>query len=91
MDEEKKVYSIVGTVTIGTDEYRDLIQAKFEAQRQADNLNSKWYEEYKKVLDLQKQVNALKAKIEKCEKFIKKNTKSEDDTISVIFSLFGEE
>ena len=25
MNEEKKTYSVVGTVTIGTDEYRDLI------------------------------------------------------------------
>lgn len=90
MDEEKK-YNIVGTVTIGTDEYRDLIQARFEAQRQADSLNNRWCDEYRKANDLQKQVNALKAKLEKCEKFIKKNTKSEDDTISVIFSLFGEE
>lgn len=90
MDEEKK-YSIVGTVTIGTDEYRDLLQEKFEAQKRADNLNSKWYDEYKRAQDLQKQVDALKAKIDKLESFIRKNTKSEGDTVSVVLSLFGEE
>ena len=51
MNEEKKTYSVVGTVTIGTDEYRDLIIEKFNAEREADRQRTEWYKEY---IDCQK-------------------------------------
>ena len=92
MDENKKEYSVVGTVTIGTDEYRDLLTEKFEAEKSKDEWYNKWYKEYTRANDLQKQVDALKAKIHKCEQFIKKNTVSiSEDGISVFMSMFGEE
>lgn len=32
MDDEKRNYSVIGTVSIGTDEYRDLIEAVKNAE-----------------------------------------------------------
>ena len=81
MDENKKEYSVLGTVTIGTDEYRDLITEKFEAVNARDEEHDRWYNQYKEAQKykeecetLKKQVEALTAKIKKCEKFIKNNT-----------------
>ena len=101
MDENKKEYSVVGTVTIGTDEYRDILKDKFEAEKtKAEKTkaeyNNKWYNEYQRANQLQEQVDALTAKIQK-EDIIRRCTKSsaenkeESAFISVIMSLFGEE
>lgn len=46
--EENKTYSIVGTVTIGTDEYRDLIEKVMAERAESERLRSKWYEESSK-------------------------------------------
>ena len=95
--DERKEYSVVGTVTIGTDEYRDLLTDKFESEKKADEERNRWYKEYTRANDLQKQVDALKAKMEKCEKFIKdryKTKESDDngpDVIALFMSIFGEE
>lgn len=97
MDENKKEYSVVGTVTIGTDEYRDILKDKFEAEKTKAEYNNKWFNEYQRANQLQKQVDALTAKIQKCEDIIRRCTKSsaenkeESAFISVIMSLFGEE
>lgn len=97
MEENKKEYSVVGTVTIGTDEYRDLLTEKFEAIKARDEEHDRWYQQYKEAQkyseeckELKKQVEGLQAKIAKCENFFKKN--STDDSIAMfIMSLFGEE
>lgn len=92
MDEEKKVYSVVGTVTIGTDEYRDLVEASITQEARAEDYRNKYWAEQSKVSKLEKQVEALRAKIEKCEKFIKKNTVNiSEDGVSIFMSLFEEE
>ena len=52
MGEERKEYSIVGTVTISTDEYRDLIADKFEAEKSKDYWCSQYYEKNKEVSKL---------------------------------------
>lgn len=46
--EENKTYSIVGTVTIGTDEYRDLIEKLAAERAESERLRSRWYEESSK-------------------------------------------
>ena len=90
--EEKKVYSVVGTVTIGTDEYRDLIEDKISAEKQTDSYRDRYWTEQSKVKELENQINLLKTKLERCEKFIKKNTVNiSEDGINVFMSLFGEE
>lgn len=90
--EEKKAYSIIGQVTIGTDEYRDLIEGRIAAEKQVDYYRDKYWAEQSKSSELQKQVEALQSKIEKCEKFIKKNSVNiSEDAVTLFVSLFGEE
>lgn len=92
MNEEKRVYSIVGTVTIGTDEYRDLLTEKFEALKEKDEWHDKWYKEYTEARALEKQVKSLKEKLSQYEQLIKKHTITiSQDDISIFTSLSGEE
>ena len=71
--EEKKTYSVVGTVTIGTDEYRDLLTEKFEAQKDAAESNSKWYEQYNKARKFEEENTKLKEELEQLKRYIKDN------------------
>lgn len=90
--EEKKIYSVIGTVTIGTDEYRDLLTEKFEAERDKERYMRDGWKKDEQINALNKQVEVLKTKLEKCEKFIKKNTVNiSQDSISVFMQMFGEE
>lgn len=82
MEENKKGYSVVGTVTIGTDEYRDLIEAVKDAQREKDEQSNKWCEQYRKASELEKENEELKNKLAKYESFI------QQETIKDKFALF---
>ena len=71
MNEEKKTYSIIGTVSIGTDEYRDLIETVKDAQNEANNESSRRWEEYRRAnaaeercRKLEETLNSYKAYIE---------------------------
>lgn len=97
MDEEKKTYSVIGTVTIGTDEYRDLLTEKFEAQKEKEQEHDRWYSCYCEKRDLQTQYDKLKTQCEKlkeeldrCKAYIKKTSVNED-VVSIFMSLFGDE
>lgn len=59
--EERKEYSIIGKVEIGTDEYRDLIEAVAEANKQYEKERKENSDYYWKVDRLQKQVEEFKA------------------------------
>lgn len=58
--EDKKEYSMVGKVEIGTDEYRDLIESLAEAKADYSNASRKNNEYYLEVDKLKKQVEELK-------------------------------
>lgn len=60
-DESKKAYSVIGQVTIGTDEYRDLIEAVQEAKADADKHRSNWYEQYNKANKLEADIKKISA------------------------------
>ena len=60
MNEEKKEYSIIGQVTIGTDEYRDLIEAVKEAENDVREYRKQSNDRYWKISDLEKEVESLK-------------------------------
>ena len=64
MDEEKKVYGFVGTVTISSEEYRDLIERAINSENEATRQREKWYEEYKLT-------EKLKKKLKNFEDFLK--------------------
>lgn len=81
MEENKKEYQVIGTVTIGTDEYRDLIEAVKDAQRAQDEQRDKWYEQYRKANELEKENEELKVKLEKYERFISQNDMKDGFTL----------
>lgn len=89
--EEKKVYSVIGKVEIGTDEYRDLIEQRMEVERDKDNYMRENWKKDKEINDLKKQIEVLQSKVQKCEKFFKNNHDASGDIISVFMSIFGEE
>lgn len=70
MSEERKEYSIVGQVTIGTDEYRDLIEEKARLENENSRVRSENSERYWKINGLEKEVESLKQYkefvVEKC-------------------------
>ena len=82
MGEERKEYQVIGTVTIGTDEYRDLIEAVKDAEKKAENSDHDKWEYYRKVDSLEKENKKLVAKLEKYEAFINQ------DTVKDKFALF---
>ena len=89
--EEKKVY-MIGTVTIGTDEYRDLLQEKFDAQKSESEWHTKWYNEYCEKNKIEEENKKLREELDKLKKFIKKNQALiNEDGITVFMSMFGEE
>jgi len=69
-DESKKTYSVIGQVTIGTDEYRDLIEAVQEAKADADKQRSSWYEQYNKVNSLTAELKDVKAAFADYQAFV---------------------
>ena len=81
MNEEKKTYSVVGTVTIGTDEYRDLITEKCKAEREADRQRDDWYKEYTRAQKLEEKNRELSEKLDSLEKYIKEN--NEEDSFEL--------
>lgn len=73
MMEEKKTYSVVGTVTIGTDEYRDLLTDKFEAIKAKDEEHDRWYRCYCEKCTLESENKKLKEELEQLKRYIKEN------------------
>lgn len=89
---EEKKYTVVGKVEIGTDEYRDLLTEKFEAENRVDRYMREGWDKDKKIKELERQVETLREKLVKCENFMKKNmTNFPGDVITMIFAEIGEE
>jgi len=51
---EEKKYEIVGTVTIGTDEYRDLVRENCELQKDISSANREKWDIQSKLRELRK-------------------------------------
>ena len=58
MSEEKK-YTIVGKVEIGTDEYRDILEEKIEAQKESNDYMHRYWDEQSKVKKMEKKVEMM--------------------------------
>lgn len=90
--EEKKQYSIVGRVEIGTDEYRDLIESRMEVEKSKDYYMREGWKKDEEIKRIQGENLKLKEEIDKLKKFIKKNQALiNEDGITVFMSMFGEE
>lgn len=81
--DEKKTYSVVGTVTIGTDEYRDLIENLKDAQKEAEEQRSKWWEQYSKLQNTEKELKAVLERLKELEAFVRS-----DEAVSTKFKLW---
>lgn len=97
--EERKEYTVVGTVTIGTDEYRDLLTDKFNAEKKADEEHDRWYKEYCEKRDIQNELDKVKSEycrlkdeLDKYKKFVKKNSATiSEDSITLFMQMLGED
>ena len=69
-DQEKKEYDVKGTVTISTEEYRDLIEEKEQLWQAGQHEHDSWWAKYKECDELEKQVKKLQAKIDEFNEFL---------------------
>ncbi len=85
--DERKEYSVVGAVTIGTDEYRDLLEDKFKAEQQKDYYMREGWKKDDEIKNLKKQVESLSCELNKYKEFIKKHCQlNSEDSITLFFS-----
>lgn len=75
--DEKKTYGFKGTVTIGTDEYRDLITDCATFKSSMEDYRSKFWAEQTKAKKLEEELAVAKANAEHLRAFIesKKETR----------------
>lgn len=90
--EEKKTYSIVGQVTIGTDEYRDLIESRMEAEESKDYYRRESWKKDEEIKKVREENAKLKEELDKSKKFIRKNSMNfGEDSITLFMQMFGED
>jgi hypothetical protein len=87
---EEKQYDYKGTVTISTEEYKDLITEKFEAKKDMEDYRSRYWSEQNKTKELTSKVEAQEKSISHYRNFV--NSK-EDITLEYKMYLrqIGEE
>jgi hypothetical protein len=87
---EEKQYEYKGTVTISTEEYRDLVKGVFAAEKNADDYRSRYWEEQSKTKELTSKVEAQEKALAHYRNFV--NSK-EDITLEYKMYLrqLGEE
>ena len=90
MNEEKKTYSIIGTVTIGTDEYRDLLIEKCEAKADADKQRNDWYKEYVRANKAEEENKKLREEVDKLKQYIKDNNEEDSYELWIVRSSRSE-
>ena len=67
---EEKEYEVKGTVTISTEEYRDLISEVYDLHSRGQKEHDDWYKEYIRANELEKKNTSLENKIKEYEYFI---------------------
>lgn len=70
MNEEKKTYSVIGKVEIGTDEYRDLIEGLAEAKAKYEAKDHEMWKEYRRANEAEKKAKDSADKLESLTAFI---------------------
>lgn len=69
--EEKKNYSVIGKVEIGTDEYRDLIEERAAAIKEAEEYRSKYWKEQTELRECKEALDKSKNMLNKLYEFLK--------------------
>ena len=67
---EKKDYEVNGTVTISTEEYRDLIVSAIESEKETDRYRSQYWDESSKRSKAEEALKPMKEKYELLLAFI---------------------
>ena len=86
VETEEKNYEVHGTVTISTEEYRDLIQSVCDLRTKGQREHDDWYKEYQRANELEKK---LKTCEEKLSEFV--NWFDSDDSLRPKFRLWKAE
>ena len=76
-------YSIVGTVNIGTDEYRDLIEGKILAEKECDEYRSNVWKKSSELSEKDKEIERLSKIVADFKDFLNEHSAVKED-----FSLF---
>lgn len=79
MADEIKTYSIIGKVEIGTDEYRDLIEGRLEAEKESDNYRNKYWDKQSEASKLSDKVKALEKTLDEYKKYINSSERRLND------------
>lgn len=90
MDEKKK-YSIVSSVTIGTDEYRDLIEDAQRVKCDADRYMRQCWDKDSTIKELRGQIDKLKEKNKKLMALVGKEKTGNQDNKDFFAVFFSEE
>lgn len=85
--EEEKEYDTKGTVTISTEEYRDLIRRTYELKTQGQKEHDDWYEQYNKNNELEKKNKALQRAIEAYNIYINSSDERKTDYATYLQAL----
>lgn len=78
-----KEYETKGTVVIGTDEYRDLINENCRLRAAGQKEHDDWYREYSRANDLEKSVKRLESAIAEFNEWL-----DSDDSLRPKFKLW---
>ena len=83
VEKEEKNYEVHGTVTISTEEYRDLIQGMCELREKGQREHDDWYKEYSRANDLEKRLKACEEKLTEINEWF-----DSDDSLRPKFRLW---
>ena len=67
---ERKEYSVIGKVEIGTDEYRDLIEGLKEAEKNYTEESNKRWKEYSRANEAENKLKALQEQFDDLNGFV---------------------
>lgn len=70
MSDERKKYDVTGTVTISTEEYRDLIEDRASFEKDMSDYRSRYWDEQGKRKEAEKKVETLTKTLEKWKAFL---------------------
>lgn len=81
--EEEKIYEMHGTVTISTEEYRDLIRGLCELRAKGQKEHDDWRHEYTRANDLEKRLKSCEEKLIEINSWL-----DSDDSLRPKFKLW---
>lgn len=85
MDEVKK-YDYKGTVTISTDEYRDMLNDVYEAKKEFNQASTNYWSERQKRYDAEKELETAKKELDVVKEY--KEFISSSDATKTAYKLF---